>query len=379
VSTPITIMAVGDLIVDERDPERYFAPSAPLLRAADLTIAQIDVPHSRSTEVTAVIAAPPAAPENVAAIADAGIDVVTLASNHIYDAGGQGVADTIEACRAAGLQTVGAGQNIAQAREPLVYEVRGRRVGVLSYTCVGPRSTRATSQKPGAAYVEVITHRQTIAGVPGGRFRTYTFCTPESRAAMEEDIRLLGERVDIVLVGLHKGLAHQWDEIADYEIEISHAAIDAGAHGVLGHHAHVTHGIEFYRGRPIFHNLGNFVTVTRALAISEDNSEERLAWSRERMVRFGFAVDPRMPNYPFHPDSRNTMIGLLRVKADGSLAASFIPCWIDDVGRPVPLARDRDGIKVANHIEMVTRAAGFATEFEWTDGEVSVRPERMSS
>ncbi len=379
MTTTVTIMAVGDLIVDEADPGSFFEPSAALLHSGDVVIGQIDVPHSNSTEVTAVISAPPAAPENLAAVAAAGIDILTLASNHTYDAGGQGVADTLAACRSAGLASAGAGMDIGEARAPAIVDVGGRRIGVLSYTCVGPRSTWATSRKPGAAYVQVITHREAIAGIPGGRFRTFTFCEPESRRAMERDIAQLAASADVVIVALHKGLAHQWEEMAEYEFEVSHAAIDAGADVVLGHHAHISHGIEFYRERPIFHNLGNFVTVTQALALTKDNSAERLAWSRERMVRFGFAVDPRMPNYPFHPDSRNTMVAVIRIASDGVLSAGFVPCWIDDRGRPHPLAQDRDGIKVANHIEMVTRANGFATRFSWSGAEVSVQPAEESA
>jgi len=68
---------------------------------------------------------------------------------------------------------------------------------------------------------------------------------------------------------------------------------------VVGHHADILRGIETYRGRPIFHGLGNFVTVTRALSVT--TSPQRRAWAARRRTLFGFEPDPKMPAYPFHP------------------------------------------------------------------------------
>src|SRR5690625_6984982 len=63
----------------------------------------------------------------------------------------------------------------------------------------------------------------------------------------------------------------------------------------------IMRGVEVYRGRPIFHGLGNFVTVTRALSRGGD-SPERRAWAERREKLFGFRPDPAMPTYPFHPE-----------------------------------------------------------------------------
>jgi len=367
----ITIMAVGDLIVDEPNADWYFEPSAPLIRSADLAIAQIDVPHSTSSEVAAIdVPAPPADPANIAAIADAGFDLATLAGNHIYDVGARGVADTIELSRAAGMVTTGAGMSIAEAREPAVVERGGHRIGVLSYNCVGPRESWATSLKPGTNYVQVLTHHDLAGVTPGGPVTSFTFCEPTSLASMRDDIERLRERVDVLIVAFHKGVAHVPVEIADYEYEIAHAAVDFGADVVLSHYSHIMRGIEFYKGRPIFHGLGNFVTATRALEISGGNSEERAEWARRRRNRFGFSPDPQMPNYPFHPEGRNTAIAILRVGDDGAITTGFVPCWIDDDARPHPLPHDRAGTKVAAYIESVTREVGFDTEFTWQNGEV---------
>ena len=122
--------------------------------------------------------------------------------------------------------------------------------------------------------------------------------------------------------------------------------VDAGAHAVIGHHAHIAKGVEVYRDRPIFHGLGNFATVTRALSVSAEGSPERVAWARQRRRLFGFEPDAAMPDYPFHPESRHTAIAELVVE-DGEVSAALLPCWIDDEARPVPVGRSDRGEQVA--------------------------------
>ncbi|MFD2399695.1 CapA family protein [Prauserella oleivorans] len=146
----ITIASVGDLILDEPDPASFLAPAAPLLRAADVTIGHVEVPHSTTTVSQSTdVPAPPADPAALPALTDAGFDIVTLAGNHIHDAGDVGIADTVAHARAAGLVPTGAGATLAEARTPAVVERGGLRVGVLSYNCVGPGSHGQRRARPG--------------------------------------------------------------------------------------------------------------------------------------------------------------------------------------------------------------------------------------
>ncbi|MFC0446785.1 CapA family protein [Rhodococcus jostii] len=373
MSETCTVVAVGDLVLDEPDPEYYFAPSTHIFRSADVAVGHIEVPHSTSTvQASTDVPAPPADPKALEAVSDAGFDVVTLAGNHFYDVGTEGVLDTIEYSRRAGLKTAGGGANLAEAREPAVLEGGGLRVGVLSYNCVGPRESWAASQKAGAAYVKVLTHYELDSATPGGPPSIYTFATPDSLARMKSDIAALRDQVDVVAVALHKGIGHTPALLADYESPVSYAAIDAGADMIIGHHAHIMRGIEIYRGRPIFHGLGNFVTVTHALSPTGGDSAERREWADRRQKMFGFSPDPAMPSYPFHPESRNTAIATCSFDRGGLVRAGFVPCWIDDDARPVPLtADDRRAEGVVDYIEKISRTAGFATEFR-RDGDVVV-------
>jgi poly-gamma-glutamate synthesis protein (capsule biosynthesis protein) len=215
----------------------------------------------------------------------------------------------------------------------------------------------------------VLTHYELDHASPGGPPEVFTFADPASLSGLQADVRAARESADVVVVAFHKGVGHTPAAIAMYERPVAQAAIDAGADVVVGHHAHIMRGIEVYRGKPIYHGLGNFVTVTHALDPGLGDSEERKEWARKRVELYGFAPDPAMPAYPFHPESRNAAIASCRFGNDGRLLeAGFIPCWIDSSGRPVPA-----GQEVADYITGITARAGLDTRFEAKDGRVVVR------
>ncbi len=364
-SEPVTIMAVGDVILDEPEPDSFFAPSAPLLRSSDVTIVHIEVPHtSRGNGFSTDVPAPPANPDHLGALPGAGVEVATLAGNHMFDQGPNGVLDTVDTLRGLGIATAGAGADLAAARAPAVVERRGVSVAVLSYNCVGPKDSWASASKPGCAYLEVLTHYELDHASPGGPPTIYTFATPKTLDAMADDIASARDQADIVVVAFHKGIGHTPAALAMYETAVSRAAIEAGAHAVVGHHAHIMRGIEVYKGAPIFRGLGNFVTVTRALSIEDNPSPERLAWAKRREELFGFSPDPTMPTYPFHPESRNTVVATIEADRSGVVGAGFVPCYIDGAARPVPVAWDDGGAEVADYVRDITARAGFTTSFE---------------
>ena len=137
------------------------------------------MPHtSRGVPSSVDIPAPPADPAHLDALARAGVGVATLAGNHIFDSGPNGVEDTIAALHELGIATTGAGMTIDEARRPAIVEAGGLRVGTLSYNCVGPRESRATSRKAGAAPLDVLTHYELDYAGPGGPPKAYTFVTP---------------------------------------------------------------------------------------------------------------------------------------------------------------------------------------------------------
>jgi poly-gamma-glutamate capsule biosynthesis protein CapA/YwtB (metallophosphatase superfamily) len=370
-SDALKVMLVGDLILDEPDPDSFFEPVRSILQQADLLIGHVEVPHTRrGRETSSDVPAPPSNPDNLAALKRAGFRIATLAGNHIADAGPDGIEDTITTLRQLDIATTGAGMNLAEARKPAVVTRRGLKIGTLSYNGVGPKDSWAGENKPGCAYVQVITHYELDHASPGGPPRIYTFAEPDSMDALLTDVENLRREVDVLIVALHKGIGHTPAVLAMYERPLAKAAIDAGADIVVGHHAHILRGIEIYKGSPIYHGLGNFVTVTRALNIEANPSPKRLEWARRRRELFGFEPDPNYPTYPFHPEARNAMIAVCEIGSDGLHKAGFIPCWVNPVGQPEICGDDARGRAVALYIEQITRKAGLRTRFEWNEGWV---------
>jgi poly-gamma-glutamate capsule biosynthesis protein CapA/YwtB (metallophosphatase superfamily) len=369
--SPLSLLLVGDLILDEPSPDRFFDRSRDTLSAADVLAGHVEVPHTdRGQESSLDVPAPASDPRHLAALARAGFHVVTLAGNHIADAGPLGIEDTVRELRTLGIQTTGAGANLDDARQPAIVEREGVRFGFLSYNCVGPRESWATAAKPGCAFVRVLTHYELDYAGPGGPPTVYTFADPGTLERMQADIERLRAKADIVTVALHKGMGHTPATLGMYERPTAKAAIDAGADVVVGHHAHILQGIEVYRNRPIFHGLGNFVTVTRALSVDANSSPARLEWAHRRRKLFGFEPDPDYPTYPFHPEAKNAIVGWCEVTAGRVLRAGFLPCWVHPDGSPEVLGAEGRGPAVADYVETISRECGLRTTFRWDGAKV---------
>jgi hypothetical protein len=218
--------------------------------------------------------------------------------------------------------------------------------------------------------VRVISHYEMENANPGGPPEVYTFPTPDTLEAMQADVEKARGEADIVIVNLHKGVVHTPAKLAMYERPVARAAIDAGADIVCGHHAHILRGIEIWRGKPIYHGLGNFVTVTRALSVEGNDSPARKAWAIKRREVFGFEPLPDYPLYPFHPEARNAMIATCDIDEAGNIRPGFIPCWMTPGGAPKPLGDDAEGRAVALYVEDISRRAGLKTQFTWDGGQV---------
>jgi poly-gamma-glutamate capsule biosynthesis protein CapA/YwtB (metallophosphatase superfamily) len=367
----LAMMAVGDLILDEPQAETYFDHVASALKSADVVVGQVEVAFTdggfcASTDV----AAPPCSPINMSAIPYAGFNVATLAGNHIWDSGPAGIQDTIAGLCNYGIAVTGAGMNIDEARRPAIITRDSVTFGFLSYNCVGPRESWATVKKPGCAYVNILTHYELDHATPGGPPSIYTFAEPKSLELMIDDIRKLRSLCNILVVSLHKGIGHIPSKLAMYEKEVSHAAIDAGADLILGHHAHILRGIENYKGKIIFHGLGNFVTVTRAL--TPDPSQDSQQWAKRRKELFGFEPDPEYPIYPFHPEAKQTIIAKCTINKNRITRVGYLPCFVNKKGQPEILQNDEFGQKVFTYMDKITRNADLNARYKWDDNEVII-------
>jgi poly-gamma-glutamate synthesis protein (capsule biosynthesis protein) len=164
---------------------------------------------------------------------EAGIELVNLANNHIFDYGEEGLFDTISYLDSLGVHHIGAGRNSSEARKPVIMKLKGRTVAFLGYYGGG--------EAPAASR-----HSSGVASRDLGIIR--------------HDIREVKERdsVDFIAVTLHWG-TEKAKTPDSTQIDFARQVVDAGADVVVGHHPHVLQGIERYRNGVIVYSLGNFL------------------------------------------------------------------------------------------------------------------------
>ena len=350
----LDIVFCGDLVLDEARPEHWLSGIKPALQGVDLVVGHLEVPHTRRcTELNGDVPAPAADPDHLAVLREAGFHVLTLAGNHMADCGVEGITDTKLELERLGIACCGAGADLNEARRPAILPIAEKRVAILSYNCVGPQIAWATDTDAGVAFVRV----ETANGDPIAPSARLERAAPESVRAMQQDIASAKQKADFVIVALHKGIVHTPARLAPYERPISRAAIDAGADTVIGHHAHIIRGMEFYRGKPVFHGLGNGCVVTRALSPDQDHPV-RGAWARKRKELFGFEPDPAYLLAPFHPQAVNAMLGSVRYHRGGWIEAGFIPVYVEAPGRPV-IATGADAKGIVDYVAQITTEAGL--------------------
>jgi poly-gamma-glutamate synthesis protein (capsule biosynthesis protein) len=200
-------------------------------------------------------------PNNADGLREAGLSCVNIANNHILDYNDDGLLETLDALKERGIPYFGAGANLSEARRPCIVEKAGLRVGLLGYTTTLPRGFAASESAAGVNPLNVNTAYQAkrnLPEYPGVAPHIVTWTEPDDLERMREDVSALAAQSDLVMVYVHWGTS-MTPYVHDFQREIGHAAIDAGAHAVFGGHQHVVCGIEFYKGFPIVHGSGNLL------------------------------------------------------------------------------------------------------------------------
>lgn len=162
----------------------------------------------------------------------AGFSVVSQANNHTYDWGPEALLDSLERLRAAGIQPVGAGQNILAAHYPLIAHIGGLSVAFLAYVNIEPKEATAGVDSPGVAWLDP--------------------------AQVLTDIHFARPLADLVIVCPHWGVEYALKPTRE-QVDMAHQMIDAGADMVVGSHPHVVQPVEKYHDRWIAYSLGNFI------------------------------------------------------------------------------------------------------------------------
>jgi poly-gamma-glutamate capsule biosynthesis protein CapA/YwtB (metallophosphatase superfamily) len=215
--------------VEEFGIDYPLAAIQPLLGLSPIVMANLEGPFATDAQRVDRQFSYRVKPRLAAALPRAGVNVVTLANNHLTDCDRDGVTETMDTLREVGVSVAGAGENGITAHAAVIMDSRGKRVGMLAY--YWNRRTAATNKLPGSA-----------------------MDTPE---ALEADIRSLRAHADRIVVTFHWGIPYDRTPSAEDRAK-ARFAVDCGADVVIGHHPHVLQPFEIHRGRPIFYSVGNF-------------------------------------------------------------------------------------------------------------------------
>lgn len=191
-------------------------------------------------------------PSYVSVLKEAGIDIVTIANNHVLDYGTDALSDTFQTLDEAGIDYAGAGDSLQRASRLITKKVNGHTFGFLAASRVFP----------------VVSWNVEVA--QPGVFSAYD---PEKLICAVKDA---SKQCDFLCVYVHWGIERSTTPEA-YQVSMAHALIDAGADAVIGAHPHVLQGVEYYNGKPVFYSLGNFIfyqtieqTAVARLTLSPD-------------------------------------------------------------------------------------------------------------
>lgn len=215
----------------------------PRLAAADITVLNLESTLSRAGSAQQG-GDSFAAPEGVlAGLRSAGVDVLSLANNHTGDFESDALVETVDRARAAGIQPVGAGRNLAEASRSVMVTRDGVRFGFLAFNAIG-ETPRATATQPGALSVRMPP-------------RTGPLNSADLRA-LSRSVETLRRQVDVVVVLPHWGQQYTHKPVPAQRT-VAGALLRAGAELVAGGHPHWVQGVDVRGSRLVAHSLGNLV------------------------------------------------------------------------------------------------------------------------
>ena len=239
----LTVMMVGDinlgrqlgrqLVAGRKDfPFQYVRSE---LSGADITFGNLESQISDQQGQTEgssnyVFTGPPQGADE---LANAGFDVVSTANNHAWDYGERAMRETLSNLKRVGIAAAGTGENIEEAYQAAIIERNGWRVAVLGVTGIFNSPFETSPARNHVAWADPVLVSLRIK-------------------------ELKRDGADVVIVSYHGGVEYS-PTPTDETRAFVRGCIDAGADVVVGHHPHVTQGVEFYKGKPIFYSLGNFV------------------------------------------------------------------------------------------------------------------------
>jgi len=396
------------------DPD--FLKVIDIMREADLTMAHLEMNFGDPEEIRYASRGDWVASFMITEgeIADdfkwAGVDMMSLAHNHSYDWGEDGILATMRHCKRVGITHAGTGRDLEEARKPAYRETRKGRAALISISSGNKQNEiagqpKATMQgRPGVNPLRVrqrhVVDKETAAAlrkivkelrigyhrfdaredeirlqfheqhtsravptfVEGDEFKIVSEMFPKDFEGNLRSVEEARSMADMVLVSHHFAIAEGAREYdpPGYVKEFARACIDAGADMYIGHGWHRNLGIEIYKGKPIIYGLGNFFAQSEFNGRVPADSYESWGHDPDEMPKHHPALEPLHPGLV---GASWWFTHLFRVQMDGHKVKKIILY-------PVNLGRDP-----SNEGE-VTRVVGSGDHHPKTDGRPHMANEK---
>jgi poly-gamma-glutamate capsule biosynthesis protein CapA/YwtB (metallophosphatase superfamily) len=275
VPAPLTITLTGQAMI--RSDLRATAPAAlPIIKAllqGDVVFTNFEAAVAEKGQTIQEGRGFLAPPEALDALAALGFNLLSLSNNHAFDLRVPGIQNTIREANARKLVHAGTGSTLDEASAPAYLETtRGTVALIASASGLIAPNGNATAGRPGVNELRVLAGdkqneaSEDLIGAPPNRPH------PDDARRILQSIREARQKADIVIVYQHnhvfgnhafstiftEGMSERLAPNA-WLTKWVHDEIDAGADIVIMHGAPLLHGIEIYRGKPIFYDLGNFI------------------------------------------------------------------------------------------------------------------------
>lgn len=283
-----TLVATGDVLVHQGraltsgaqqpdgswDFSAVFAGVAPVLQAADLAICHLETPVAPVGGPYSGYPSFAVQPEIVDALADAGYDLCSTASNHSLDDGFDGLVRTLDALDAAGIAHTGTHRSSAESEQPVVVDVGGVQVGHVATTF-------------------------SLNGVPlpaDAPWAVDTFAVPDVSEVLADAAAARAAGAEVVVASVHCCAEYDHAPTAAQEEAVRTLLASPDVDLVLGHHAHVVQPFEQIGGEWVAYGLGNHLAEhsTRGYD-TEDSVIARFTFTRGEDGRFTVSQAEAVP------------------------------------------------------------------------------------
>lgn len=211
------------------------------ISSADLAIALLENPINGNPSPCTGCMAFVGDEKNALGLKTVGYDMLSLAGNHAGDGAQSGYKRTIEILTEQGIPTTGTGNSDAMKLKPAIYEVNGKRIGMIASD-----SAASYYWNKGTNY-----------------YGTNWFATSMNAGIDEARVKQVAElkatdNIDYLIAYMSWGVEYT-NKATDFQTTLAHKLIDNGVDMIISSHPHWVQNIEIYNGKPIFYALGNFV------------------------------------------------------------------------------------------------------------------------